>query len=598
MPTTPSPPSPGSESSAAVQQPTPGALVLVGAPSLIALVACVVFMCVAATWWPRQPALPDVLLREFHARQVAAELAQQVILIGGLTVARFTLLGLLAAVAIGRSGAGFRERVARSSLCVAVSIALATLVRGFESGGLPGTADLFTPVAACLVGAWIGLRWLRGLRARLWLVPQLVALAVLIIVGGGVLAVSATGEESLPFEPQRFNKDDKRLLMDHIRRSRTRGGRPQQLRLSGPQVDQLLAWGYFLNRPMRKTQTRFRTGIGVGTFSIALPERLTGGRFLNVEAGGFLDVHKGKIDLDIDWIRVGELRLPQGVVAWVESWIEETFCEHPEIKPVIDSIESLQIEADELAIVSVEGEYGEGFVPTLLSLVSRFDANPKLLAATREQIERIVSAAEALPEGRARFEVFLQTAFEHAKSRSGEADPAVENAAAIYALGIVLGDPSVEEYLGRITDADLRRRSGRQLGRVTLRERNDWTQHFCVSAALALLGSEDISNVAGELKEQIDAASGGGFSFADLLADRAGTTFASAATRDEASARTMQDRLTAGVTVGDIFPPAEGLPEGISAAELKSQFGGIGGNGYRKIEREIFQRLDSCAALR
>ena len=103
-----------------------------------------------------------------------------------------------------------------------------------------------------------------------------------------------------------------------------------------------------------------------------------------------------------------------------------------------------------------------------------------------------------------------------------------------------------------------------------------------MSGALTVVSAVAPSDAAGLLKEEMDADGGSGFSFGDLLADRAGTTFAEVATRDEARAAAMQARLAGGFRVDDFFPPADGLPEGIPDAELQSRYGGVGGPLYRR----------------
>jgi hypothetical protein len=106
------------------------------------------------------------------------------------------------------------------------------------------------------------------------------------------------------------------------------------------------------------------------------------------------------------------------------------------------------------------------------------------------------------------------------------------------------------------------------------------------------------SDAAGLLKEELDADGGSGFSFADLLADRAGTTFAEVATRDEARAAAVQRRIAEGFWVDEFFPPADGLPEGIPDAQLQSRYGGVGGPLYRRTAEEIERRIAACAAYR
>ena len=136
------------------------------------------------------------------------------------------------------------------------------------------------------------------------------------------------------------------------------------------------------------------------------------------------------------------------------------------------------------------------------------------------------------------------------------------------------------------------------LARTTLRGRDDWTQHFFVSAALTVLSAQAPSDAIGLFKEELDAGGGSGFSFGDLMADRAGTTFALLATQDDAAARSLQTRLAVGFRVDDFFPEAADLPENIQAAELEGRYGGVGGRLFRQYAAEVERRLWSCPAYR
>ena len=163
---------------------------------------------------------------------------------------------------------------------------------------------------------------------------------------------------------------------------------------------------------------------------------------------------------------------------------------------------------------------------------------------------------------------------------------------------MLLGHYRVGTLVGAFDIKDLHSEMKKYTGRVAVRGRRDWTRHFWVSAGLAVLSNEIVSDGAGLLKEEIDSAKrGSGFSFADLLADRAGTLFAIASTRDMQAARGMQERLASGGRIADVFPPAADLPEGITAADLDKDYGGIGGPRYRQIVREIERRLATCGAL-
>lgn len=223
----------------------------------------------------------------------------------------------------------------------------------------------------------------------------------------------------------------------------------------------------------------------------------------------------------------------------------------------------------------------------------------ELRSAARDYYRELAAISAKLPQGNERFVAFLQAAFRLAKQRSQESDPVLQNRAALVALGALLGDRRVASFVGTLADDADRQAAERAAGQVTIRGRRDWTQHFCVSAAITSASNAAASNQIGLLKERMDSRPGGsGFSFADLAADRAGTRLAVAATRDADAARAMQARLSNQFRLDDVFPQAADLPEGISEAELKSRFGGINGPGYKRLIAEIERRLDRCAALK
>jgi len=102
----------------------------------------------------------------------------------------------------------------------------------------------------------------------------------------------------------------------------------------------------------------------------------------------------------------------------------------------------------------------------------------------------------------------------------------------------------------------------------------------------------------GIAKELMDATAGGsGFSFVDLTADRAGTLFATAATRDAKSARSLQVTIQKGIDTSDLFPEVKGLPEGLTRDVFQDEYGGLGGAKTNEIVEEIRRRLNTCSIL-
>ena len=221
-----------------------------------------------------------------------------------------------------------------------------------------------------------------------------------------------------------------------------------------------------------------------------------------------------------------------------------------------------------------------------------------LSRATRARLERLIAAGAELPPGESRFGALLQTAFAPVSGEAEAGDEIESTRAAILAFGIALGDERLARFAGLNRDAQLMRQAAALRQGTTLRGRADWSQHFALSAALAVLEHPLVSDAAGVMKEQLDALTGGsGFSFTDLAADRAGVRFAATATQSAEQAKAMHARLHAGFTIDDFFPPVADLPEHLSAEQFRHDYGGVGSPRYREQVSEIERRLDSCAAL-
>jgi len=126
---------------------------------------------------------------------------------------------------------------------------------------------------------------------------------------------------------------------------------------------------------------------------------------------------------------------------------------------------------------------------------------------------------------------------------------------------------------------------------LMLRNRGDLAQHFSVSAALSAAAGAPVANLIGLYKEIDDARRGSGFSFVDLAADRAGTTFGRLATESPASARQLQGRVGSTLTDTQLLPSIEGLPEGLSNAEFTRRFRGERSGEYDDLVEEIDRRI-------
>lgn len=532
---------------------------------------------------------------------------QFLVWIGGLVaggLARFACfvpLGFVAVVVVPR-GVGRFGRLVGSLAALAASAAFAALVRSIEIGWswhLAALVGLALPLSGCLFGVWVGTTWLRGRRARLWLLPKIAGLILLVAIFAGIVVSASVEQRSLSFEPARVTSAEKRRLVRLIRSKSPRSliqDQTHTLRLTEHDINVLLAWGLSLGSPERKA----KISLAPDMFSLAasVDVRFDGGktRYLNLAAAGIPKIQEGTLSLHVKHMRLGAVEMPRWFCRLLSPVVTSQLCRDRRFKPFLDATRALAIEHDALEVTYGPLQLPSGFREDFFGPAGAGNA---VLASTRAQVEHLLAAVSQSPDTQSSFGECFELAFGLARERSVESEPATENRAAIFALGILLGHPRIEEFLGSVFVGSENGAARRALRRVPLHGRFDWTKHFCVSAAIALLSDEAVSDAAGLLKEELDADSGGsGFSFSDLLADRAGTTFAVRATQDEASARAMQERIVGGFEVEDFFPPAADLPEGIADSELQSYYGGVGGQEYNRLVDEIERRVAACAAYR
>ena len=98
-----------------------------------------------------------------------------------------------------------------------------------------------------------------------------------------------------------------------------------------------------------------------------------------------------------------------------------------------------------------------------------------------------------------------------------------------------------------------------------------------------------LANNVGVFKEVDDSRGGSGFSFPDLLADRAGVSFAEAALGDKAEQ--LQEYMSTRVSESGYMPGFTQLPEGLMELEFKSRYEDPDSATYARVEKEIERRI-------
>jgi hypothetical protein len=527
-------------------------------------------------------------------RTVALALAVYVV----VEVLRFVPVGILAVLSAPRA-LGDRAQIPLLAVAAgAGSLVIAGFVLTSEIGWQwPGPSDLFLPALGCTLGVGACLGWVGGHIVWRGALVTLVVLLLVAPVVAGIALLAVTEREPLVRDSPAPTSEEKRrlyLLLRHKNPKKVPPGETRTLSLGSRDLDLLLAWGLpvVLGDGRAAARMSFESPQGA---TLALSLRLPGGiRYLNLEASVRAAIDKGRLSLGDPRLRLGRLTLPRAPLRWLCPIVTALIETERRARPVLAGVERLDIAPGRVTVTYARMELPPGL---LASLIWGEGSNEEMRLAVKSYVERLLHAAPGLPGGEPRLGAAVEVAFAWARERSATGSPVVENRAALLALGILLGHPRLEQFVGQVVEKRDWRPAA-PLARATLRGRGDWTKHFFVSAALTVLSAQAPSDAIGLFKEELDADKGSGFSFGDLMADRAGTTFALLATGDEATARAIQDRLAGGFRVDDFFPEAADLPEKIQDAELQSRYGGVDGPLFRAYAAEVERRLWSCPAYR
>ena len=432
----------------------------------------------------------------------------------------------------------------------------------------------------------VGYVVLRGRRrGRVWLVTaRIMLIHLLAILAAGLLLIDKGPSVVTPL----MTTSDKISLRNSVVTSDDAA--VHQLILDGVLIDRGLRTAADLIGVECHCQVAFEDDDrGKIELSIGLP--IAG--YLNVLAEGRLSVSDGDPDLDLSLLQVGHVAFPALLSRPAGRLIAEGVRTAPLTGRAIATtrraaIRDARLELDLLRQTNLSGELMSTFQSAEAMETSRV-----AWRAVQRWLEQTESSEEAF------FVTTTRDLFHFTRELAPDWPATRQNEAALIAGGIALGHPSLAQLAGLPVDrGPLWQRRHQLAGQARLYNRGDLVQHFWVSAALTQLTSLRISDSVGLAKEEMDSGPGGsGFSFADLLANRAGLRFALLATDSEATAKEIQRRVAEKWTIEELVPPIDGLPEGISEAVLEQKFGGVSGRRFADLEAEIERRLSSRPML-
>jgi|SoiMethySBSTD1v2_1073268.scaffolds.fasta_scaffold05332_16 hypothetical protein len=207
---------------------------------------------------------------------------------------------------------------------------------------------------------------------------------------------------------------------------------------------------------------------------------------------------------------------------------------------------------------------------------------PRLQAAQA----RLVTIARDLPARAVLSDVLQRALSGAATARSGTDGIVADHRATLIAVAFYVNNWGLESLL---PEARTWPKPERRL--IVLRDREDYAQHFAVSAGVAAASTSPIAAALGVYKEMKDTQGASGFSFTDLAADRAGVRFGAAAVQSAASAAGLIGRLSGPLAEADMMPAIDDLPDHMPDAEFKRRFGAVDSPAYNALVAEIDRRI-------
>ncbi len=300
--------------------------------------------------------------------------------------------------------------------------------------------------------------------------------------------------------------------------------------------------------------------------------------------------------LQVRQVQLGRLTLPGDMALGLLGWVADQLWGPGEGAALLAKVRSVTVQQD---AVKVELSKSEGFSLSQLklsgvSLYKQWFSSDEQTALIEHYYALALAHSQQQAATQSSYSLisYLQVLLREADRRSKDTpEQAVrENQAVILALAQLLGGRNLQLLVNEV-----KTNPQGKMPRVTLARRPDLQQHFVYSATLHVLGNQRLSSAVGEAKELLDSLNGGsGFSFVDLLADRAGIRFARLAGASAQSARAvqqffaLQDR-----TEQELFPNKSRLPEGLPQAMFEQQYQSIDSAIYQQMVAEIDRRLNA-----
>ncbi|MEM6582817.1 MAG: hypothetical protein AAF699_16165 [Pseudomonadota bacterium] len=374
----------------------------------------------------------------------------------------------------------------------------------------------------------------------------------------------------------------KSLLQEHDPR-RLRDGETREFQISARDINLMVNSAL----PAQKEQAidvELMSKLAVIHYTLALPDNPVGD-YLNLSA--VLTQHEDKATLK--QLSFGSATVPAWILGPTSSALNALMkALSAEYRDLIDSVKIVQFNTDSLTVL----------YQWRSDLAERIQSKGRNILISPQEQERILDYyAQIMDQFRRRgyepvsLSDLLRPMFFMALQRSEIShDPVAENRALLLALGVAINGSSIRHLTGNEAASSVKtyRRPNYQL-----RGRGDLAKHFVISAAITATGGSTLADSIGVFKEVDDSQGGTGFSFPDLLADRAGVSFAEIALGQNAAK--LQQYMSSNTSEAAYMPAFIQLPEGLMELEFKSRYEDLDSETYALVQAEIEQRIATCA---
>jgi hypothetical protein len=309
-------------------------------------------------------------------------------------------------------------------------------------------------------------------------------------------------------------------------------------------------------------------------------------------------------------VRLGRLNLPPGLVLWGAQQVLESQELLAPARLLLAALSQVSVQDERL---NVTVQWTDALQGQTLALVVPTEDWSRLQVYHAQ----VVSAIERVPPGSRMhpghpLRELMRTAFVLAQQRTmahgllratDDTLPASEvayreNRAALVAVALAANKLSLHQLLPKHEGQEV---APLPMASIRLNGREDFAQHYTISALMALMVGGRVADTVGLYKEMMDASKadgGSGFSFNDLALNRAGIRLGQRARQDAIG---LQQRLggdEALVSDDDFIPKVDDLPEFLGRDEFVHRYGGLKDGRFQRQMVDIEDRVSALPVLK